>query len=177
MKLAESYANFWTPHSSFCILTWGHKSINHVSLVMTLVKPSSMYLARMSKKPNCCCEICFFMLKQNCFCTSENQSVSCLWTYIPVNTSLLCQVSWWFVRTDLSLPMPYSHEHFLQLTLFQWICYLLWINPWMMAFPASFNMSLHRNSWLQVFTREPLNTHSEVLFLKSHLNTKMCGAD
>lgn len=128
-------------------------------------------------KPNRCCASCFFMLTQNCFCTSENLSVSGLRTYIPAYTSLLCQVSWWFVRTDLSLPVLYYHEHFLQSTHFPWIHYLLQINSWMMTLQQA---SIHKfigildcrylqvNLWMH-FLKVPL--------LKTHLNTKTCVAD
>lgn len=46
MKLAESYAYFCTPYSSFCILTCTHKSKNH----MTLLESSSIHFVRVSNK-------------------------------------------------------------------------------------------------------------------------------
>jgi hypothetical protein len=172
MKLAESCVYFWTPYSSFCILTWGHKSINHVSLVMTLVEPSNMYLVIMSNKTK--------LLLWNLFLHAHTKLFLYKWKLISLlsvniypskhqftvpSILMICE-DWSFV-THAVLPWTFSSVNNLPLN-------SLFIRNQLVddEFPASFNTSLHRNSWLQVFTREPLNALSEVLFLKSHLNTK-----
>jgi len=177
MKLAESYAYFCTPYSPFCILTCGHKSKNHVSLVMTLVQPSNIYFARMSNKTKLLlCNLFLhahaklFLYKWKLISLLAVKIYPSIHHFIVQSILMICEN--WSVFTHVVLPRTFSSVNTLPLN-------SLFITNQFMDddFPASFNTPLHRNSWLQVFTREPLNTLSEVPSLKSHLNTKTCVAD
>jgi hypothetical protein len=161
MKLAESYAYFCTPYSSFCILTWGHKNKNHVSLVMTLVEPSNIYFARMNNKTKLLlCNLFLyahaklFLSKWKLISFLAANIYPSIHQFIVPRILMICEN--WSFFTHAVLPWTFSSVNTLPLN-------SLFIMNQLMDddFPASFNTRLQRNSWLQGFTSEPLNALSE----------------
>lgn len=171
MKLAESYAYFCTPYSSFCILTWGHKSKNHVSLVMTMVEPSNIYFARMSNKTKLLlCNLFLyaytklFLYKWKLIRLLAVNIYSSIHQFIVPSILMICEnaVLPWTFSSVSTLPLNslFSTNQLMDDD-FQTSCY-----TW-----------LHSNSWLQVFTSESLDAPYEVPLPKTHLNIKTCVAD